>query len=190
MPEYFKKFSTDSNEISALSTAEQLFYSLTLSEDDCIRIECLTRDQRNSEEWHQQRKGRLTASDFHKVYAKQTNPTTVANRLLSKPNLSRIPAIKWGVDNEDIARQDYVSEMLSTHINFKCVNAGLVVNPLYPHLGASPDGFVECDCCPGKGLLEIKCPFSAKDIDPNELRGKSRSCLWDKGVVTSHAYFT
>ena len=89
LPEYFKKFPTDSNEINALSTAEQLFYSLTLSEDDCVRIECLTRDQRNSEEWHQQRKGRLTASDFHKVYAmqKQTNPTMAAKRLLSKPNL-------------------------------------------------------------------------------------------------------
>jgi len=59
-----------------------------------------------------------------------------------------------------------------------------------PHLGASPDGFVECDCCPGKGLLEIKCPFSAKDMDPNELRGEPRSCLGDKGVVISHAYFT
>ena len=62
---------------------------------------------------------------------KQTNPTMVAKRLLSKPNLSHIPAIKWGVDNEEIARQDYVSEMLSTHINFKCVNAGLVVNPTW-----------------------------------------------------------
>jgi len=84
LPVYFKKFPTDSNEISALSTAEQLFYSVTQSEDDCVRIECLTRDQRNSEEWHQQRKGRLTASDFHNVYAmqKQTNPTMVAKRVV------------------------------------------------------------------------------------------------------------
>ena len=39
------------------------------------------------DEWYQQRQGRLAASDFHKIYAmqKQTNPTIVARRLLSKP---------------------------------------------------------------------------------------------------------
>ena len=79
------------------------------------------------------------------------------------------------VNHEDVARQDYMKEMQS-HTNFECTNAGLMVNPLFPHLGASPDGFVHCDCC-GKGLLEIKCPFTAKDIHPNDLRGKSRSCF-------------
>ena len=86
---------------------------------------------------------------------KQNNPTTIAKQLLSKPNISHIPAMQWGVDHKDIDRQDYVKEMSSTHINFKCANAGLMVNSL----GARPDGFVQCDYCPGKGLLEIKCPF-------------------------------
>jgi len=38
-------------------------------------------------------------------------------------------------------------------------NSGLVINPQWPYIGASPDGIVECDCC-GKGVLEIKCPYS------------------------------
>ncbi len=121
---------------------------------------------------------------------KQTDPTTVAERLLSKPDISHLPAVQWGINNEDVARQDYIKEMsMSSHTNFVCTNAGLVVNPLFPHLGASPDGFVCCDCC-GKGLLEIKCPFTARDIHPSGLRGKPRSCLGEKGVVTSHAYYT
>ena len=193
LPEHFKKYTTTTtDEVDSLSTAEQLFNSLALSGEDCSRIECSTRDQRKSDEWYRQRQGRLTASDFHKVYAmqKQTNPTTVARQLLSKPDISHIPAIRWGVDHEDVARQDYIKEMSSSHTNFKCTNAGLVVNPLYPHLGASPDGFVQCDCCAGKGLLEIKCPFAAKDVHPNDLRRKPRSCLGVKCVVTSHAYFT
>ena len=37
-------------------------------------------------------------------------------------------------------------------------HAGLVINPLYPYLGATPDGFVYCDCC-GYGVLEIKSPL-------------------------------
>ena len=121
---------------------------------------------------------------------KQTNPTTVAKRLLSKLSISHIPAIQWGVDQEDVARQNYIEEMPSSHINFKYANVGLMVNPLYPHLDAGPDGFVQCDCCPGKGLLEIKCPLTAKDLDPNDLRGKPQLCLRVTGVITSHAYFT
>jgi len=64
------------------------------------------------------------------------------------------------------------------------------VYPLYPHLGASPDGLVQCDCCPGKGLIEIKCPFAAEDLHPNDLRGKPQLCLGVSGIITSHAYFT
>jgi len=81
------------------------------------------------------------------------------------------PAIRWGADHEDVARQNYINEMSSSHTNFKCVNAGLIVNPLCPHVGVSPDGLVQCDCCPGKGLIEIKCPFAAKDLHPDDLRG-------------------
>ena len=93
-----------------------MFYSLVLTEDDRSRIELYTRDQRNSDEWYQQRQGRLTASDFHKVYAiqQQTNPTTVVRWLLSMPNIDHIPAIRWGADHEDVARQDNINEMSST----------------------------------------------------------------------------
>jgi len=78
LQDYYKEvFDGGTDTLDTLSTAEQLFYSLVLTEDSCSRIEFHTRDQRNSDEWYQQRQGRLTASDFHKVYAmqKQTNPT-------------------------------------------------------------------------------------------------------------------
>ena len=188
LSEHYKKFSI-SDEVDLPRTNEQLFYSLNFTLEDCSKIECATRDLRNTDEWYRQRQGRLTASDFHKVYSmrKQTDPTTVARCLLSKPDISHLPAVQWGINNEDVARQDYIKEM-SSHTIFVCTNAGLVVNPLFPHLGASPDGFVCCDCC-GKGLLEIKCPFSGRDIHPSGLRGKPQSCLGEKGVVTSHAYY-
>ena len=50
-------------------------------------------------------------------------------------------------------------------MNFKVEQAGLLVNPLYPHLGASPDGLVSSLCC-GKGVIEIKCPYSMRDSNP------------------------
>ncbi len=48
------------------------------------------------------------------------------------------------------------------HLNLTINDRGLVILPQYPHLGASPDGYVKCHCC-GSGVIEIKCPFSCKD---------------------------
>ena len=48
----------------------------------------------------------------------------------------------------------------------KVTASGLVLNTKYPHLGASPDGMIMCDCC-GIGCLEIKCPHCAKDDSPD-----------------------
>ena len=67
----------------------------------------------------------------------------------------------------DGARISYKSSIQSHHKNFKISPSGLVINPLYPHLGASPDGIICCDCC-GKGVLEIKCPYNAHKGSPQE----------------------
>ena len=55
---------------------------------------------------------------------------------------------------------------------------GLVVDPKYPFLGASPDRMVCCSCC-GKGLLEIKCPFKYRDYSPtdDQVLSDSKYCL-------------
>ena len=38
-------------------------------------------------------------------------------------------------------------------------NTGLHINAKVPYLGASPRGLIQCDCH-GKGVLDIKCPYS------------------------------
>ena len=40
----------------------------------------------------------------------------------------------------------------------------LVLDPLHPFLGATPDGVISCDCC-GNGVVEIKCPYCCKQKD-------------------------
>ncbi len=40
--------------------------------------------------------------------------------------------------------------------------SGIVINSSCPHMSASPDGIVNCDCC-GEGVIEIKCPYSCVD---------------------------
>ena len=113
---------------------------------------------------------------------------SLLKKITTESNLSYIPAIKWGIDNENTAKEQYVSKMLATHKNFVCSQAGFVVNPLYPFLGATPDGFVYCDCC-GYGVLEIKCPFSVKDSHPLELQHR-KSFLNHQGLVHTHKYYT
>lgn len=59
--------------------------------------------------------------------------------------------------NEDVARQKYIEICRQKHSGLKVETCGLFVRTEYPHLGASPDGTVTCDCC-GIGCIEIKCP--------------------------------
>ena len=77
-------------------------------------------------------------------------------------DLSHIPVINWGLQNESAARQQYATIMSTDHEEFTCNLTKLWIN-LYPHLGVSPDGVTTCSCC-GDGLLEIKCPFSARHV--------------------------
>lgn len=59
-------------------------------------------------------------------------------------------------------------------------------------MGATPDMLVECDCC-GKGLLEVKCPWTVKDGHLADLLCKSDSCLIecndDLKLKTTHRYY-
>ena len=84
----------------------------------------------------------------------------------------QVPALKWGINHEDTAREQYVEVMRHQHQSFECYPVGLVVNPEYPHLGASPDGAVSCLCC-GSGLLEIKCPYKYKNHHPHDISDAS-----------------
>jgi hypothetical protein len=55
--------------------------------------------------------------------------------------------------------------MANANTPVTCYESGLVVNPACPWLGASPDRKV-LDLKIGFGLLEVKCPYSVKDITP------------------------
>ena len=193
LPKLLADFFTDNckgSDQDIVEKGKQLFYSMCLQEEECMAVKKATRSQRDSDIRYQQWYGRLTASLFHSVLTmkKQTGPK-VADRLLKNEDLSHIPAVKWGINKEDTARQAYTEEMMSSHQDFSCTKAGLVINPLYPHLGASPDGFVRCCCC-GDGLVEIKCPLSVKDDHPDILREKPKSFLNEHGLVMTHKYYT
>ena len=51
--------------------------------------------------------------------------------------------------------------------------SGFVISDEYPFLGASPDAVVYEPSLPyPHGLAEVKCPFSVRDLTPNEACSK------------------
>lgn len=108
-------------------------------------------------EWHEKRAGRLTASTFGKILLRQTVTDKFITHLTSNQKFSAA-ATRYGLANESNAKKQYIADHPDVHMH----DVGLVVNPCYPFLGASPDARV---CKDGvMGIVEIKCPYSARDM--------------------------
>ncbi len=69
-------------------------------------------------------------------------------------------ATTWGCEHEDRARSEYKELKCD---NFSLSKSGLIIHDFYPFMGASSDGRVKCSCC-GDGTLEIKCPYSCRNM--------------------------
>ena len=95
-----------------LKLSKKVFLSLSLTDEQAKAIELATRSQRQSSDWYSQRQGRNTASLFHDVYTfKEKNcPDSLLKRLLLTMDISHIPAIKRGIEKEDIARREYIAK--------------------------------------------------------------------------------
>jgi len=147
---------------SKLLFFEAYVKDLVCSEEDCLRIECLSRNQANSDAWVQARSERITASNFGKVckLKPSTAPENTVKAVLGYKEFST-PYTDYGQAHEDTARRKYVSTMKKLHPGLTVKKCGLLITPEYPYLGASPDGFVNCTHCEDhNGLLEIKSPAS------------------------------
>ena len=61
-----------------------------------------------------------------------------------------------------------------------------------PYVGASPDAIVMCDCC-GIACLEVKCPFSIRDLSPLDSKAKLPYLVrGEKSIYLNrkHKYYT
>lgn len=100
-----------------------------------------------------------------------TNPDKPSLSLLHKicysfEYNSTSAATTYGCTHEKEAIEACKSRLLG-HSGFIVKSCGFIVDLEAPFLGASSDGLVECSCC-GQGVLEVKCPFRAKDADSLE----------------------
>lgn len=181
------------------SLCEQ-FYAREVAVDDdkAGYIEANSRQQCDSSFWFQQRRLRITASNFGKV-AKRRKTTPVANLVKSLLYSKEVntAAIRWGRTHEDDACRSYIAYLRKQGHHKATVSAsGLVVYMEEPCLACSPDGLVEI---PGEseplGVVEFKCPYSCKDLSPQQAAAQSKAffCSADaSGTITlkrNHDYY-
>lgn len=102
----------------------------------------------------------MTASNFGRI-CRNINNTKVVQDLLHPKELKKVPAIKYGNEMEAIAARA-VEELLKITLD----KSGLHVLEAAPFLAATPDRTTIIN---GETfVVEIKCPFSAKDKFINE----------------------
>ena len=152
-------------------SCKTIFESMKITGEEAEYLEQSTKLQAQSNLWFEHRKGRLTASKFARISCARIDSSRSLLKSVMQynpPITSRVPALKWGVDHENVARQQYIDMMSHQHNTFECHPAGLMVCIEHSHLGASPDGLVTCVCC-GSGLVEIKCPYKYREEHPHQV---------------------
>ncbi|KAI5631791.1 yqaJ-like viral recombinase domain-containing protein [Phthorimaea operculella] len=124
---------------------------LRLSSDERQELERSTVLQRHSTEWMTRRRKLLTSSVFGEVCKKResTSCASLVKKIIYGGNLSTVPAIRYGIDNEETAIRQ-----LEKQENIQIESCGLFVDREYEFLGTTPDGKY------ADGLVEIKCPVS------------------------------
>ena len=159
-------FHSSSFEGFSLEDLRSVELDLSITREEQLSIERLTRSQSKSDTWYKFKSKRISGTTFE----------LACNTSIGKPSNSLIkgvcyptrmlfePAqIKYGKTHESISRRAYANYMKEkNHTNLKVEETGFIVSLIHPQLGASPDGIVTCDYCES-GCLEIKCPFLLKD---------------------------
>ncbi|KAG5871414.1 hypothetical protein JTB14_016427 [Gonioctena quinquepunctata] len=171
----------DSHFDSKLDLHENCDYflrSLKLSESGRKIINETMKTQRYSDLWRKHRKILVTSSFFGRVCrVKHVHSYRNIVKAIRSDDSIKTPAMKHGIDNEERAKNLYMQKT-----NRDVISAGQVVHLEYPFLGASPDGLIGDD-----GAIEIKCPYSAKNLNPE-------NCEFDflnkngTGIKESHPY--
>ena len=113
-----------------------------------------------SKQWYDERRYRITASNFGAIAKRRApHPPLVKRLLYSTTSSIRREELDWGKEHEAIARAQYERTL---EVGFKVVDSGFFVHDS-GFLGATPDGLVLDNDGKPVRLIEIKCPYSQKD---------------------------
>ena len=168
------------------ANADSFLGSLEFSEEEIDNVASLTKKQWQCKEWYVHKRGFITASKAKNVYTRQISaerqPETDVSVLVksltqqkdvsARQNITEDPKnpLDWGLKHEESARKAYYRLESSKHNQLSLISKGLMISKTRPFIGASPDNITSCKCTPlcERILVEYKCPWSHKDLDPKE----------------------
>ena len=159
--------------------AKNVKASYSVTEEETRNLEEATRLQARCKLWEVHRAGRVTASNLRAtVHTNANNPSRSLIKRICYPEACKCvsTATAWGCQHEVDAVQDFLDGFFLEHSDVNFDNCGLVVNPKYPFMGASPDGIITCSCH-GKSLIEVKCPYNCSKQLFADLEGNKGFCL-------------
>ncbi|CAG5056443.1 unnamed protein product [Parnassius apollo] len=164
-------------------TARNLFLqNLKSLVENRYEVERDTVLQAESALWLELRRGLLTASTFSKVCKRRCNINSapLVKSLVYSYSLNGVPSIEYGKTNETIAIKQL--EQQEGIVVQKC---GLFIDQNYFFLGASPD------CLFDEGIVEIKCPYSARNMDAEQAILQKKINFWkiDGSINTNHDWY-
>ena len=156
---------TDMN-ICDQNCIEKLETCMRYTKNEILDIEIATRGQAENTNWHDMRKGVITASNMHKV-DRSTNFTKTAISMLNQIDFTddSLPHhIAFGRKYETAARKEFLKVHKYIHKGCSVSTARLYFSTEYPLLAASPDGILKCELCSHKTtLIEVKCLAASPD---------------------------
>ena len=147
---------------------DKFLKQLTLSKEQKLELMQKTSTQSESAMWFEERRKRLTASNFGQVC--KMLPTTNCARIVKSLLYSTFEnsATRYGKTNEPKA-----IKALEMQMSIKIDSCGLCIDSEFPFLGASPDGIV----ANSEGIVEIKCPLTSNDKHPIDYLRNGRHLL-------------
>lgn len=140
---------------------EQLKNNLSSSTPGPFEIEV----EQNSCQWLNERRYRITASDCKSYFTSKDLSNLINSKLWEETkDISHLPPIAYGRENESTAIHEYLTSINRTQIR----KPGLIINNRFPGLGCSPDGLIfennELLYC-----IEVKCPYKLRNCSPLNL---------------------
>ena len=186
--------------VSGVETPDDFFQKFVcVSADTAASIERETREQSKSMTWFSERRKRVTATLVKAVVRRRTPNFAPIVRQKLVQTFRGTKATKYGREHERDALE-FAEKVLAENLGpqfgpVAIQGSGLVIDPVDSWLAATPDGVLIADGLTGKALVEVKCPYSARNLTISEAIDSLKSfCLRrdDKGVVTlksSHSYF-
>ena len=144
---------------------------LSVTASERLEVERLTRSQSDSSLWFEVRSKRITGSKCGRILCQQSKTDALLKSVLYPSSMIYKPvAIKWGIDNEKLARCVYIEYMKKNgHKGLIVQDCGFIVGIHEGYLGASPDGRIhDPSSDQPNGILEIKCPYTKRAQTPEK----------------------